>query len=83
MNAVAKKLKKKRLPTGRPEGIPQPDGPERMRRSLSVIDDSVLKRARAGEAEAARLVYERLGLLGPQIMQSETLDLDGVSFKRK
>lgn len=55
------KLVKKRLPMGRPVGIPQPSGPERIKRNLAVIYDSILKRARAGEADQARLALEIVG----------------------
>jgi hypothetical protein len=56
---------KPRFPTGRPPGIAQPKGPERIRRKIPVIYDSVLKRALAGDADAARLALEIVGELPP------------------
>jgi len=60
------KLKeKKRLPKGRPPGIAQPNGPERIRRKIAVIYDSILKRALAGEAAPARLCLEIVNEIKP------------------
>lgn len=60
---MSTKAKNKTKPRGRPTGIPQPSGPERIRRKVRVIYDSVLKRALAGDAEAARLCLEIAGEL--------------------
>jgi hypothetical protein len=57
------KHRRRRLPLGRPPGISQPKGPERIRRKVAVIYDSVLKRALAGEADQARLALEIVGEL--------------------
>ena len=68
------KLKsRKRLPTGRPVGIPQPKGPERIRRKVSVIYDSILKRALAGEDGPARLCLEVAGEIKPSPQSDEFL----------
>ncbi len=57
---------KKRLPRGRPDGIPQPTGPERIRRKEPVVWDSLYKRAIAGEPEAVRLCVD-LKLIDPEM----------------
>ena len=59
---------KKRLPLGRPEGIPQPSGPERIRRKVPVIYDSILKRAVGGDAACARLCLEIAKEIPPMIL---------------
>ncbi|MGH7973205.1 MAG: hypothetical protein ACREIC_31180 [Limisphaerales bacterium] len=54
---------------GRTPGIPQPTGPEKIKRDETVIWDSLLRRARAGEAEAVRLCKD-LGLIDPSKMRA-------------
>jgi hypothetical protein len=62
---------KGRAPTGRPPGIPQPKGPERIKRKMSVIYDSLLKQALAGNPDAARLCLELAGEIKPTTQVSK------------
>ena len=47
--------------TGRPKGIPNPDGRERIRRQAHNLYDALLRKALAGDAEAVRLCFEIVG----------------------
>lgn len=62
--AASLKQKKRSIASGRPDGIPQPTGPERIKRKESVIWDSLGKRAIAGEPDAIRLCID-LKLIDP------------------
>jgi len=81
---------KNKTPQGRPEGIPNPDGPERIRRKKTVIWDTVLKRAIGGDAGNARIALEAIGEIPhgtTEIIvvttEGETVDLQNLPLKLK
>ena len=70
----------KRLPTGRPFGIPQPSGPERIKRKLPVLYDSILKRAIGGDAWNACLALVIVEALPVEALKSFQDKLDKFVF---